>query len=189
MVSKGVHEHEANMHAGHPRTKLKLRAGGKVHGSPPSGRPDRQARGGGLEREEEKVHDLPNDAQGNKEVDSRLARGGRHDAKKGKTIINIDASHKGDPEKVAMAIQQGAQRGGQAVAAKLGACADGGPPRPPMGCPHPAGMPPGALHPEPWLAVPPECLPGLCPSSSYGTPARRRRSSWRNSAPHGRRHA
>lgn len=46
MVAKGVHEHESALHKGEPKTKLKLRRGGGVHGRSAGHRLDRHARGG-----------------------------------------------------------------------------------------------------------------------------------------------
>lgn len=46
MVEDGVHEHESALHKGKPKTKLKLRDGGKAEGGEPKMRADRLARGG-----------------------------------------------------------------------------------------------------------------------------------------------
>lgn len=46
MVSRGVHEHEANMHKGEPKTKLKLRSGGSVDGESARHHLAKRARGG-----------------------------------------------------------------------------------------------------------------------------------------------
>ena len=44
MVSKGVHEHEAHLHKGEAKTKLKFKSGGHVHGKHPKGRADHKSR-------------------------------------------------------------------------------------------------------------------------------------------------
>lgn len=77
MIGAGVHQHEAALHKGSPRTKLKLRSGGKVPGCEPKGRPDRRARGGGMDVNETMGRDLPNDAQGNVNERSARAKGGK----------------------------------------------------------------------------------------------------------------
>lgn len=47
MISKAVGQHETHDHPGTPKTKLKLRSGGKVSGAKPAGRADKKGRGGG----------------------------------------------------------------------------------------------------------------------------------------------
>lgn len=158
MIGAGVHQHEAALHKGSPRTKLKLRSGGKVPGCEPKGRPDRRARGGGMDVNEMAGRDLPNDAQGN--VNERSARakgGGVGDKKHGRVVINIKAGGGDDQQKMQAAhqagIQQGAMLGARAAAAKMGG-GPGGPP-PGAGMPPPgAGGPPGAMPPHPMMPPP-----------------------------------
>ena len=45
-VEKGVHEHEAHLHKGEAKTKLKLATGGAIEGKKSGGRLDKLARGG-----------------------------------------------------------------------------------------------------------------------------------------------
>ena len=156
----------------------KRKRGGGIHGEGVKHRPDKRARGGGLGELEEKKHDLPNDAQGNVNEASARARGGHVPKGKGKTIINIDASHKGDPEKEQMAKQEGMKAGAQMVAQKMqgaGGAPGGGappmPPHPPM-MPPPGGMPPGAMPGMPPGGAPPmpPPRPPMPPPGAGGPP-------------------
>lgn len=139
----------------------KKKAGGSIHGSTGHARPDKRARGGYL------PDGSPDDAQGNASANSARARGG-HVPKGKKTVINIDASHKGDPQAEQMAHQKGMQDGAKMVAAKLQGGGGGGPPpgAPPMGAPPggmpmaPGGMPPGAGAPPGMAPHPPMMPPG-----------------------------
>jgi hypothetical protein len=166
----------------------KRKAGGNIHGGGVKHRPDKRARGGGL-ADGGKINipriadDYPKDKPAfeggstgeslgrspapfkprtDADVGAGRARGG-HVPKRG-TTINIDASHKGDPEKEQMAKQAGMQQGAQALMAKLKGAGAGGapggpppgpppgmPPHPPM-MPPPGGMPPGM--PPPGAAPP-----------------------------------
>jgi hypothetical protein len=56
MVEAGVHEHESALHKGKPKTKLKLRDGGKAEGGEPKMRADRLARGGRSKHKGGKSH-------------------------------------------------------------------------------------------------------------------------------------
>jgi hypothetical protein len=170
VVKRALVGHEDAEHGGEHKP-IKLRSGGPVHGHEAKHRPDRRARG------VDGLGDWPNDAQGNENAKSALARGGahkEHKGKGGKTVINI---HQGDPQREQMAHQQGMQQGVQigarAAAAKLaGAGAPpGGPPHPPMGgapmMPPGGGMPPGmppggppmAPQARPPMAGPPPGMP------------------------------
>lgn len=143
--------------------------GGSIHGKTSRGRPDKRARGGAT-GDDIIDRDQPDDDQGNTNASSKLARGGKV---KGKTIINIDASHKGDPQAEQMARQEGMQQGAHAIAAKLAGGAPGGPPPgggpPPPPMPPPGGMPPGAMPPG---AMPPHPMmpPGGAPPMPPGAP-------------------
>ena len=141
-----------------------------------------QKRGGRISGGIDGLGDWPNDAQGNENAKSALARGGAHkehkEHKGGKTVINI---HQGDPQREQMAhqqgMQQGAQLGARAAAAKLAGAgaAPGGPPRPPMGgapmMPPPGGMPPGMPTGGPPMA-PPAARPPMA-GPPPGMPMRR----------------
>jgi hypothetical protein len=116
VVKRALVGHEDAEHGGEHKP-IKLRSGGPVHGHEAKHRPDRRARG------VDGLGDWPNDAQGNENAKSALARGGahkEHKGKGGKTVINI---HQGDPQREQMAHQQGMQQGVQigarAAAAKL----------------------------------------------------------------------
>lgn len=153
-----------------------MAAAGQLPPSPMGG----MERGGRLE-----AFDWPDDAQGNRNARSALARGGEH-KKGGKTVINVN---QGDPQREQQAhqqgMQQGMQMGARAAAQKLAGGAGppgggapppggGGPPmgRPPMmppGAGGPPGMPPGmgggmpppgAMPPRPPQAGPPMPGPG-----------------------------
>lgn len=97
---------------GGKKTKLRLKSGGRVHGEEPGCRPDRRARGG--------------------------ETGKKH----GKVQITVNAAPAGDPQREAMArqqgVQQGAQMGARAVASRLAGAGGGGPP--PGGVPMRAPM-------------------------------------------------
>src|SRR4051812_42963963 len=139
-------------------TAAKRRAGGPIRGKAPAGRPDRRARGGATGDD---IIDgrQPNDAQGNRNAASALARGGKVKGKK--TVINIDASHKGDPAAEQMAHQKGMQDGARAIAAKLQGAGGGPPPGaggPPPG--GPMGPPPGGAPMAPPGMAPPGPPPG-----------------------------
>lgn len=120
------------------------------------------ARGGRL-----MAYDWPDDAQGNVNARSALARGGAHKGK-GRTVINI---HQGDPQREQMAHQQGLQRGlqiGARAAGPPGGLPGGAGPRPPMGGPPGGGAPmmppPGAGGPPPGMGGPPPPGAGMPPS-------------------------
>lgn len=147
MITKAVHEHEEHDHPGKKETKLKIKAGGKVHGMKPKERMDRRARGG-----ETSEH-----------------KGGK---KGGHTHINIMVGKPddgGDDAKQQLAMQQGMQQGkqqGVKLGMALGAKQAGGggppmgapPPHPPMGGPPPGGMPPGGPMGAPG-GMPPRPMP------------------------------
>jgi hypothetical protein len=166
MIAGAVHKHEARLHPGEPKTKL--RRGGHVKGKEAKHRVDRRARGGMVSI------DQPDDHQGTTNAHSARARGGHVGKKGGKTVINIHAGggEQGNPQREQMAhqagMQQGAQMGAKAVLAKMGAGAGGPPPGgPPMGGPPPGAMPPGAGGPPPG-AMPPR--PGMPPPGAGGPP-------------------
>ena len=101
MIAKAVHEHEANDHPGKPKTKLRLKRGGNVKGKKPSMRLDKRARGG------------------------RMAH------KHGKPSVAV-VVNSGDTQMAhQMGMQQGAQLGAKAAAAKMAMA--GRPPMPPGG--------------------------------------------------------
>lgn len=175
VVKKAVHEHDKQEHPG-KHTKLRLKAGGEVHGKKEAHRPDRRARGGEMEDADEKLmrHNPEGSSGESGEAEGR-AKGGRHEGGgKGKIgAVNIAI---GNPEKEQQAKQQGVQAGMQigmqkgAAMAKAGA---GGPPgAPPPGAgpggppmpPHPmAGPPPGAGGPPPGGMPPGGPPPGAPP--------------------------
>lgn len=169
ITTKDVHKHEAHLHKGEPKTKL--RAGGKVPGMKGMGRPDRSGRSSITAVQ-------PNDDMGNNVKDSGFKRGGRMekradggriDKKGGKTIININAGG-GDPQQAEheqmakqQGIQQGAQMGAKMAQAKMGGGAPGAPP--------PGGPPPGAgMGPPPGAMPPPGAGPGGPPPGAMGPP-------------------
>jgi hypothetical protein len=121
--------------------------GGKVSGGAAVHRVDRRARGGTIK------DDQPDDADGNRDVHSARADGGRVSKKGGKTIININAGGKegDDAQHDQQVFQQGAQMGARAIAQKLAGAGGGGPPGgAPMGPPRPpgaGGMPPPGMGP------------------------------------------
>lgn len=131
-IASGVHQHEAHLHKGEKKTKLKLKVGGAVHGEGEESRPDRRARGGSA---------------------------GKH---KSKVTININAAQKGDPAREQMAQQAGVQKGlmiGRAMPHPAGP-PPGAPMPPPGGAPMmpPGGAPP-MMAPRPPMAGPPAGMP------------------------------
>lgn len=111
MVTKGIHQHDRQMHGG-KLTKLRLKSGGRVHGEEPECRPDRRARGGETGKKHGKVQINVNAApQGDPQREAMARQQG---------------------------MQQGAQIGARAVAARLAGAGGGGPP--PGGVPMRAPM-------------------------------------------------
>lgn len=152
----------------HPaRRAERLRKGGRVAGSTAVGRPDRRARGGQTEANDN-TGGAPvfskdwDDSQDKAEFDrfnkkqsepaQERARGGK--VKHGKVIVNINAGGQDDPGKLQAAhqagIQQGAMLGARAVAARMGGGAGGPPP----------GGPPGGGAPPPGPMMAPPGPPG-----------------------------
>ena len=126
MVRSAVHQHESHDHPGKPETKLKLRGGGKVSGQPSAQRPDRRARGGGIDGE------MPG-----------MAKGGSTHGKR-KPVVNIKINAGGDAGGKQQAAQDGmrlgAALGARRAAAQIGAA---GPAHPAMPMPPPGAIPPG----------------------------------------------
>lgn len=56
MIARGVHEHEANMHKGEPKTKLRLASGGQVDGEKGRQHLAKRARGGATHKKGTKVN-------------------------------------------------------------------------------------------------------------------------------------
>lgn len=168
VVKKAVHEHDQQEHPG-KHTKLRLKAGGEVHGKKEHHRPDRRARGGGHDEDadEKLTRHMPEGDSGDSGETEGRAKGGRHGKgggeEKGKIgAVNIAI---GNPEKEQQAKQQGVQagmqigmqKGAQMAKAGGGGAPGGGPPMPPhpgMGGPPPGGPPPGGGMP-PGGAPPP----------------------------------
>jgi hypothetical protein len=144
MIKSAVGQHESHDHKGEPKTKLKLRRGGKVEGDKPQARADRPGRyaaGGATMPERSKGRGAP---KGHKPAVS----------------VNIISPAAAEGEK-----RQAAQAGMQA-GAKLGAAAA-------MRAPHPAAPPPSAGGP-PGAGGPPMAPPGAEGGMPPGQPPMRR---------------
>lgn len=152
-ISSGVHQHEANMHAGRKPTKLKLKSGGEVKGAASKHRMDRRARGGYIASEQ------PDDAQGNDRADSSRARGG-HVGKKGgnKTVINIIAGGGEKPPMPPPMPPHPPMMAGPPPGAGM----------PPGGAPPPGAMPPRPMMPPPGAGGPPPGMPPGMPPRARG---------------------
>lgn len=170
-IASGVHKHEAHLHKGQPKTKL--RHGGKVPGMEAKSRPDRRARGGPMTQPNDETGGAPvfgagwddsadkaafdkdradraaaSSSDKMKNAPQQRARGGHvgKEGKKGggKTVINLHVGDGGGgAQKEQMAHQAGMQQGAQMVAAKLTGGGGGAPP---------GGPPPGAMPPRPPMA-------------------------------------
>lgn len=180
-AKSAVGKHEAHLHPGQPKTKL--RGGGRIKGEHAKARVDRRARGGSI------TECQPDDDMGNNVKDSGRARGGHVGKGKGKTVININAGGDkgGDQQHDQQVFQAGAQQGAKMVAQKLAGAGAGGPPRPPGAGPMPppgmppggmppgGGAPPGAMPPRPPMMPPPGGPPPGMPMHARGGALRDRK--------------
>lgn len=74
MVTAGVRQHEAHLHKGQPKTKLKLATGGAIHGRAAGGRLDKHARGGRTKKHGTQVNIIVK--SGDKEKEQMAAQQG-----------------------------------------------------------------------------------------------------------------
>lgn len=127
MVKKAVAEHEEHDHKGEPRTKLRIKRGGKVDGKMPMQRLDKRARGGHVGKPPVNV------------------------------IINSGGGEAEKQQAAQAGMQQGVQLGARAAIAKMSGAGAGGPPpgAPPGSMPPAPGMPPGAPPPGGGLPIAP----------------------------------
>jgi hypothetical protein len=190
LVKRGVAEHENHEHGG-KHTKLRLKAGGEVHGKKAHERPDRRARGGSHDdddADDKLTSHMPEGDSGETGETEGRKRGGEHGkGGEGKGKIGAVNIAIGNPEKEQQAKQEGVQagmqigmqKGAQMAHAGAGGPPPGGgaggppmPPRPPMAGP-PGGMPPGGAPPgamPPGAGGPPPGAPppGAMPRKSGG---------------------
>lgn len=118
---KAIGQHEEHLHKGEPKTKLRLRRGGSVHGVEPKERLDKRARGGAMK--------------------------GKH---KPNVAVIIHAGGAGDQEKQ-QAAQQGLQMGAALGARQAAAQMQPKPPMGGAPGMPPQGMPPGGAPRPPMM--------------------------------------
>jgi hypothetical protein len=198
IVTKAVHEHDKQEHPG-KHTRLRLKAGGEVHGKKAEHRPDRRARGGVVkpfdddeasegremakasgERAEPAVltggsYGYPTKGDPDRQPKARgghveeRARGGKHEGKGGKGHIGAVNIAIGNPEKEQQAKQQGVQAGMQ-MGMQKGAQAVAQKLQGAGGPPPGAGGPPRPPMAGPPGGPPPGAPPGAMPPGAGGPP-------------------